>query len=158
MVSTKKPFHPLGENTKDNHAFFIHNQTLHLQGPAFMNILNYKLDTTNELLTARIGLLATAHTINALDLSNIIDQHFPILGSNRALQASTFINTLLLSQHEGGECLDDTTHIAKDKALRFAAPPLDWTLTHILLVIFFVSIIFFLGVGAKSQLGTCSKP
>ena len=84
-----------------------------------MNILNYKLDTTNELLTARIGLLATAHTINTLDLSNIINQHFPALGSNCALKASTFINTLLLSQHEGGKCLDDTTHIAKDKALRF---------------------------------------
>ncbi len=66
MVSNKKPFHPLGENTKDNHAFFIHNQTLHLQGSTFMNILNDKLDTTNELLTARIGLLATAHTINTL--------------------------------------------------------------------------------------------
>jgi hypothetical protein len=117
MVSTKKPFHPLGENTKDNHISFIHNQTL--QDPAFMNILNYKLDTTNELLTARIGLLAIAHTINTLDLSNIIDQHFPILGSNRALKASTFINTLVLSQHEGGECLDDTAYIAKDKALRF---------------------------------------
>jgi hypothetical protein len=117
MVSIKKPFHPLGENTKDNHAFFIHNQTL--QDSAFMNILNYKLDTTNELLTARIGLLTIAHTINTLDLSNIIDQHFPILGSNRALKASTFINVLVLSQHEGGKCLDDTTHIAKDKALRF---------------------------------------
>jgi hypothetical protein len=49
MVSTKKPFHSTGENTKDNHTFFIHNQTL--QGSAFMNILNYKLDTTHELLT-----------------------------------------------------------------------------------------------------------
>ncbi|CAB5496949.1 hypothetical protein AZO1586I_92, partial [Bathymodiolus thermophilus thioautotrophic gill symbiont] len=28
MISTKKPFHPLGENTKDNHIPFIHNQTL----------------------------------------------------------------------------------------------------------------------------------
>ncbi|CAC9525619.1 hypothetical protein [uncultured Gammaproteobacteria bacterium] len=28
MISTKKPFHPLGENTKDNHTPFIHNQTL----------------------------------------------------------------------------------------------------------------------------------
>jgi hypothetical protein len=25
---------------------------------------------------------------------------------------------LVLSQHEGGECLDDVVHIAKDKALR----------------------------------------
>ncbi len=84
---------------------------------AFMDILNYKLDTTKELLTSRIGLLATAHTINTLNLSNVIDKHFPALGSNRALKASIFINTLVLSQHEGGECLDDVTHIAKDKAL-----------------------------------------
>ena len=80
-----------------------------------MNILNYKLSSTNELLTARIGLLATAHTINTLSLSNTIDQHFPALGSNCALKASTFINILILSQHEGAQCLDDTTHIAKDK-------------------------------------------
>ncbi|CAC9634959.1 hypothetical protein [uncultured Gammaproteobacteria bacterium] len=40
------------------------------------------------------------------------------MGSNCALKASTFINTLVLSQHEGGECLDDVVHIAKDKALR----------------------------------------
>lgn len=83
-----------------------------------MNILNYKLDTTNELLTSRIGLLATAHTINTLNLSNVIDRHFPALGSNSALKASTFITTLVLSQHEGGVCLDDTTRLAKDKALR----------------------------------------
>jgi hypothetical protein len=37
-----------------------------------------------------------------LDLSKTIDQHFPALGSNCALKASTFINTLVLSQHEGG--------------------------------------------------------
>ncbi len=73
-----------------------------------MKILNYKLPSTNELLTARIGLLATTHTINTLSLPNTIDQHFPALGSNCALKASTFINTLILSQHEGGQCLDDT--------------------------------------------------
>jgi ribulose bisphosphate carboxylase small subunit len=34
-----------------------------------MNIINYKLDTTNELLTFRIGLITLAHTIQVLDLS-----------------------------------------------------------------------------------------
>jgi hypothetical protein len=58
----------------------------------------------------------TCHTIQVLDLSKTIDRHFPALGSNCALKASTFINTLVLSQHEGGECLDDVVHIAKDKA------------------------------------------
>jgi hypothetical protein len=33
-----------------------------------------------------------ALTINTLSLSNTIDQHFPALGSNCALKASTFIN------------------------------------------------------------------
>jgi hypothetical protein len=32
-----------------------------------MNILNDKLDTTNELLTARIGLITLAHTIRVLE-------------------------------------------------------------------------------------------
>ncbi|VVM17514.1 hypothetical protein BSPWISOXPB_5233 [uncultured Gammaproteobacteria bacterium] len=59
-----------------------------------MKILNYKLDTTNELLTSRIGLITPAHTIQVLDLSKTIDQHFPALGSNCALKASAFINTL----------------------------------------------------------------
>jgi hypothetical protein len=77
-----------------------------------MNILNYKL------LTSRIGLITLAHTIRVLDLSKTIDQHFPASGSNCALKASTFINTLVLSQHKDGECLNDTVHIAKDKALR----------------------------------------
>jgi hypothetical protein len=58
---------------------------------ALMNILNYKLPSTNELLTTRIELLATTHTINTLSLPNTIDQHFPVLGSNCALKASTFI-------------------------------------------------------------------
>jgi hypothetical protein len=44
---------------------------------------------------------------------------FKICGNNLPrLKASTFINTLILSQHEGAQCLDDTTHIVKDKALR----------------------------------------
>ena len=74
-----------------------------------MNTINYKLDTTNELLTSRIGLITPAHTIQVLDLSKTIDQHFPALGSNCVLKASTFIDTLVLSQHEGGELQDILT-------------------------------------------------
>jgi len=82
-----------------------------------MTILNYKLTPTKELLTARIGLLAPAHLMQSLNLTNTIDQHFPTLKSNRSFKALTFVNTLVLSQHEGGQCLDDTTHLDKDKAL-----------------------------------------
>ncbi|MDC9714359.1 MAG: transposase [Gammaproteobacteria bacterium] len=82
-----------------------------------MSILNYKLNSTNELLSARTGLLAPMHLMQSLELTKAIDQCFPALNSNSALKASTFINALVLSQHEGGQCLDDTSHIAKDKAL-----------------------------------------
>ena len=111
MISTKKPFHPLGENTK-------HKTQKTTTSPLYttkpycvyehfkLQTVLYKLSSTNELLTARIGLLATAHTI---------DQHFPALGSNCALKASTFINTLTLSQPEGGQCLDDTATVSKTR-------------------------------------------
>jgi hypothetical protein len=49
-------------------------------------------------IPTRIGLITPAHTIQVLDLSKTIDQHFPALGSNCVLKASTFIDTLVLSQ------------------------------------------------------------
>ncbi len=42
-----------------------------------MTILPYKLDTTNDLLTSRAGLLAIAQLMNSLSLAERIDQHFP---------------------------------------------------------------------------------
>jgi hypothetical protein len=62
---------------------------------------------SHTLFTNKDSLLQNFIIFRNLDLSKTIDQHFPALGSNCALKASTFINTLVLSQHEGGECLDD---------------------------------------------------
>ena len=83
MVSTKKPLHPLGENTKHKtqktkdkrqpHPFYTQPNLT-----TFMKILNYKLSSTNELLTSRIGLITLAHTIQVLDLSKTIDQQPPL--------------------------------------------------------------------------------
>ncbi|SMM98549.1 hypothetical protein SPONN_2576 [uncultured Candidatus Thioglobus sp.] len=57
------------------------------------------------------------HLMQSLNLDKVINQHFPALNSNRSIKASVFISTLVLSQHEGSSCLDDTIHIKKDKAL-----------------------------------------
>ena len=46
-------------------------------------MLTYKLDTTNDLLTSRAGLLATGELLQTLNLSERIDQHFPLPNSNR---------------------------------------------------------------------------
>jgi len=65
-----------------------------------MNILPYKLDTTNDQLTSRAGVLIIAQLMDTLQLSERIDCHFPLPKSNRDFKPSTFIQTLILMQHE----------------------------------------------------------
>jgi hypothetical protein len=83
-----------------------------------MTILSYKLDTTNDLLTSRAGLLSIAQLMNSLKFSERIDHHFPLPGSNRGFLPSQFIKTLILMQHEGSFHLDDVRNIDEDAALR----------------------------------------
>lgn len=82
-----------------------------------MTILPYKLDTTNDLLTSRAGLLAIAQLMESLKLAERVDEHFPLPNSNRGYKPSEFIKTLILMQHEGGFHLDDVRHIHDDEAL-----------------------------------------
>jgi hypothetical protein len=89
----------------------VHNSRLTI-------ILPYKLDTTNDLLTSRAGLLAIAQLMDSLSLAERIDQHFPQPKSNRGYKPSEFIKTLILMQHEGSFHLDDIRHIQDDEALR----------------------------------------
>jgi hypothetical protein len=81
-------------------------------------MLHYKLDTTNDLLTSRAGLLATAQLLESLNLAQRIDQHFPLPKSNRGYPPSMFIQALMLMQHEGSFHLDDIRHLKGDEALR----------------------------------------
>ena len=83
-----------------------------------MNILPFQLESTNDLLTSRAGLVCIAELMKSLDLSQRIDQYFPVPGSNRGFKPSVFVNSLLLMMHDGGECLDDLRLIRVDSALR----------------------------------------
>ena len=83
-----------------------------------MNILPHKLTTTNDQLTSRAGLLAIAQVMESINLSERIDKYFPLPQSNRGFKPSTFIETLILMQHEGGFHLDDVRHLNDDGALR----------------------------------------
>ncbi len=74
-------------------------------------ILPYKLDTTNDLLTSRAGLLATAQLMDSLNLAERIDHHFPLPKSNRVYKPSEFIKALILMQYEGRFHLDDICHL-----------------------------------------------
>ena len=97
--------------TKPTITQWVHNSRLPI-------ILPYKLDTTNDLLTSRAGLLAIAQLMDSLSLAERIDQHFPLPNSNRGYRPSEFIKTLILMQHEGSFHLDDIRHIEDDEALR----------------------------------------
>lgn len=81
-------------------------------------MLPYKLDTTNDLLTSRAGLLATGQLLESLQLATRIDQHFPQPKSNRGYAPSVMVQTLLFMQHEGSFHLDDVRHLQNDEALR----------------------------------------
>ena len=83
-----------------------------------MTILPYKLDTTNDLLTSRAGLLAIAQLMDSLNLSERIDKHFPQPKSNRGYKPSEFIKPLILMQHEGSFHLDEVRNLQDDEALR----------------------------------------
>lgn len=83
-----------------------------------MNILPYKLDTTTDKLTSRAGLLVVGQLMDDLSLCERVDSHFPLPKSNRGFKPSTYIQTFMLMQHEGGFHLDDVRHVIDDKALR----------------------------------------
>jgi hypothetical protein len=83
-----------------------------------MKILPYQLDTTNDLLTSRAGLLCIAELMNSLGLADRIDACFPQPGSNRGFKPSVFMETLILMQHEGGFHLDDVRYLQEDTALQ----------------------------------------
>jgi protein-tyrosine phosphatase len=82
-----------------------------------MNILPYKLKTTKEQLTSRAGLVIVAQIMKQLELSKSIDRHFPTPKSNRGIGASSYLETLILMQHEGSFHLDEVKHFHDDEAL-----------------------------------------
>lgn len=82
-----------------------------------MNILPYKLATTNDHLTSRAGLLTIAQLMSTLKLSERFDRAFPLPKSNRGFKPSQFIQTLILMQHEGSFHLDDARHLEEESGL-----------------------------------------
>lgn len=83
-----------------------------------MNIVPYKLATTNDLITADAGLLCLAELLSQLKLSDVVDKHFPSPQSNRGFKASIFIHAFLFMLHQGGEHLVDIDKLAQDRGIR----------------------------------------
>ncbi|KAF3980339.1 MAG: transposase [Methylococcales symbiont of Iophon sp. n. MRB-2018] len=68
-------------------------------------------------MTSRAGLLVVGQIMKQLELSKSIDHHFPAPKSNRGILASSYLETLILMQHEGSFHLDEVKHFHDDPAL-----------------------------------------
>jgi len=82
-----------------------------------MNSLPYKISTTKDQLTSRAGLLTIALLMEQLELAKHLDEAFPKPKSNRGIAASSYLESLILMQHQGLFHLDDVKHLHEDHAL-----------------------------------------
>ncbi len=83
-----------------------------------MNILPYTIANTNDLLTARGGLVCLAELMRRIGFSAWVEQYFPTPGSNRGYGPAEVVSCWMLMLHEGARSLEDVRHIREDRALR----------------------------------------
>jgi hypothetical protein len=55
--------------------------------------------------------------MDSIQLAERVDKHFPKPKSNRGFMPSTYIQTLVLMQHQGHFHLDEVRHLSEDTAL-----------------------------------------
>jgi hypothetical protein len=80
-------------------------------------VLPFKLEKTNENLTAHAG-LAVSHEFNlAVGTQRLLNAHLPSPGSNRGHKPAEWILPLILMLQGGGDDLTDINAIAEDTAL-----------------------------------------
>lgn len=81
-------------------------------------ILPFKIVRTDELITARSGLVLFAEVMKALKIRGKTQRHFPSPGSNRGYEAWRYVEPLLLMLEGGGRHIEDLREIQDDRALR----------------------------------------
>jgi len=80
-------------------------------------ILNFKLESTNESLTPRTGVVILGEYLKGMNLERLCNENLPKAKRNNGYSAFEFIYPLILMLHSGGRFLDDIREIKADKAL-----------------------------------------
>lgn len=70
-------------------------------------VLPFKLERTDETLTAHGGLALLAEFNHGLGVCGLTDRYLPGPGSNRGYAPSVFVDRLILMLQAGGQCLED---------------------------------------------------
>jgi hypothetical protein len=81
--------------------------------------LLFELDTEQceETITARAGIPLLVQTFRALGLSDSVRRHIHIKERQRGYDETTFVESFVILNAAGGECLDDFDELRKDDGL-----------------------------------------
>jgi hypothetical protein len=80
-------------------------------------VLGFKLERTEETLTAHGGLALLAAFNHGLGLCSLVDRYVPGPGSNRGYAPSVFVDRLILMLHAGGRSLEDLRELRREAGL-----------------------------------------
>ena len=80
-------------------------------------VLDFKIESTKEQLTAHGGLALLAEYNHGMGLQQLSDQHLPAPGSNRGYAPSAFVESLTLMLQAGGQSLEDLRELEQEAAL-----------------------------------------
>jgi len=81
-------------------------------------VLPFKLEKTDDTITALAGLGLFGEFLEALGLGKEVGRAFPSPGSARGYAAWEYVRPLLLMLHGGGRALEDLRKVAEDEGLR----------------------------------------
>ncbi|TKB80697.1 MAG: IS1380 family transposase [Nitrospira sp.] len=80
-------------------------------------VFGFKLERTEEPVTAHGGLALLAEFNHGLGLCGLVDRYLPGPGSNRGDAPSVFVDRLILMLQAGGRCLEDLRALTREVGL-----------------------------------------
>lgn len=83
-------------------------------------VLPFKLERTEERVTARSGLALYAEFMKGMKLEELVDRHIPGARSGRGFRAISYIRPLSMMLYGGGEAIEEVREIREDHPLREA--------------------------------------
>ena len=86
-------------------------------GTLVQTLLPFKLEATEEGLTANVGLALFGEFVRGLGLSRWLAQDMPQPGSGRGDKADAYVTALVLMLTGGGRSLEDLRLLKNDRAL-----------------------------------------
>jgi len=81
-------------------------------------ILNFTIESTNEKLTPRAGVIIFGEYLKGMGLEDCCNNNIPCSNHHKAYNSFEFIYPLILMLHSGGRVLDDIKEIRFDEALQ----------------------------------------